>query len=177
MKKIYLLVSHTGTIPSKLISYFTKDSYTHVAIALNAELTEMYTFGRKYTYLILPAGFIRESKDSGVYKRFTGTKSVLIEIPVEEEIFEEIQMRLRTMYVDKDKYKYNILGILYAKFGKPRHKENYFYCSEFVQEIFEPHGLGVKTENKVIRPIDFLSIANSKILFEGQLHNYVAQVS
>ena len=177
MKKIYLLVSHTGTVPSKLISYFTKDSYTHVSIALNAELTEMYTFGRKYTYLILPAGFVRESKDSGVYKRFSDTKSVLIEIPVEEEVFEEIQTRLRTMYVDKNKYKYNVLGILYAKFGKHRHKENHFYCSEFVQEIFEPYGLGVNTKNEVIKPIDFLSITNGKILFEGRLHNYVAQVS
>ncbi len=177
MKNIYVLVSRTGTFPSKFISYFTKDCYTHVSIALDAELTEMYSFGRKYPYLILPAGFVREYKDCGVYKRFADTKSVLIEIPVEDDVYEEIKTRLRTMYADKDKYKYNVLGLLYAKFGKHRKKENYFYCSEFAQSLFEPYGLGVNTGSEVIKPIDFLSIANGKILFEGELHNYRAQVS
>lgn len=177
MKNIYLLISNTGTLPARFISFFTKDRYTHVAIALNAELTEMYTFGRKYTYLPLPGGFICESKERGIYKRFTKTKSALLELSVNEDVYEEIQDKLRTMYLDKNKYKYNLLGIFYAKFGKLRKKENYFYCSEFVQEVFEPYGLGVNTESGVIRPINFLSVSNGKLLFEGVLSNYQAQVS
>ncbi len=177
MKNIYLLISHTGTLPAKFISFFTKDSYTHVAIALNADLTEMYSFGRKYTYLPLPAGFISESKEEGVYKRFTNTRSALIELSVEEDVYEEIQTKLRTMYVDKKKYKYNVLGIVYAKFGKHRKKENHFYCSEFVQDVIEPYGLGVTTDSEVVKPINFLSLSNGKLLFEGLLRNYQAQIS
>lgn len=34
MKKIYLVLTHTGTMLSRLIKTFTKDEFTHSSIAL-----------------------------------------------------------------------------------------------------------------------------------------------
>ena len=87
MKKIYLLISHTGTFPAKFMSFFTKDCYTHVSIALTDDLSEMYSFGRKHLRVPFPGGFIRESKDSGIYKKFENTRSVLVEFLVDESVY------------------------------------------------------------------------------------------
>ena len=44
MKKIYIVLTHTGTILSKIIKYWTKDEFSHVSIALDEDLKEMYSF-------------------------------------------------------------------------------------------------------------------------------------
>ena len=45
MKKLYIILTHTGTILSKIIRYLTKDEFSHVSIALDADLEKMYSFG------------------------------------------------------------------------------------------------------------------------------------
>ena len=46
MKKIYIVLTHTGTTLSKIIKTYTKDEFSHVSIALDNKLQEMYSFGR-----------------------------------------------------------------------------------------------------------------------------------
>ena len=38
MKKIYIILTHTGTVLSTIIKYYTKDEFSHVSIALDADL-------------------------------------------------------------------------------------------------------------------------------------------
>lgn len=44
MKKIYIVLTHSGTALSKIIKGFTKDEFSHVSISLDKELNEMYSF-------------------------------------------------------------------------------------------------------------------------------------
>ena len=46
MKKIYIVLTYTGTILSRIIKVFTKKEYSHVSIALDQDLKYMYSFGR-----------------------------------------------------------------------------------------------------------------------------------
>lgn len=50
MKKIYIVATYTGTALSYIIKKTTKENYAHVSIALDKELKQMYSFGRKRTY-------------------------------------------------------------------------------------------------------------------------------
>ena len=83
MKKLYIILSNTGSFPSKVIHFFTKDSYTHISLSLNAELTEMYTFGRKYLYSIYPGGYIKERIHQRMFKRFKKTRIIVFELAVD----------------------------------------------------------------------------------------------
>ena len=47
MKKVYILLTHTGTILSKAIKLYTSHEYTHVSIALDEKLDRLYSFGRR----------------------------------------------------------------------------------------------------------------------------------
>lgn len=70
MKKIYIVLTYTGTILSKLVKMYTKKEYSHVSIALDEDLKEMYSFGRTYAYCPFIAGFVHEEIDKGTFKRF-----------------------------------------------------------------------------------------------------------
>lgn len=47
-KHIYIVLTRTNTLISRIIRLFMNDEYTHAAIALDKELNNMYSFGRKY---------------------------------------------------------------------------------------------------------------------------------
>lgn len=50
MRKVYIVLTHTGTLLSKIIKNFTKDEFSHSSIALDVELKQMYSFGRLNPY-------------------------------------------------------------------------------------------------------------------------------
>ena len=49
-KKIYIVLTRTNTILSRLIGFIEDDEYTHASISLDRGLSQMYSFGRKYSY-------------------------------------------------------------------------------------------------------------------------------
>ncbi len=58
MKKIYIVLTHTGTTLSKIIKTYTKDEFSHVSISLDLELKKMYSFGRLNPYNPFWDGFV-----------------------------------------------------------------------------------------------------------------------
>ena len=42
MQKVYIVLTHTGTLLSNLIKLYTKNDYSHVSLAFDQELNEMY---------------------------------------------------------------------------------------------------------------------------------------
>ena len=56
MKNIYILLTRSRTILSRLIHLATNDTYTHASIAWDDELTTLCSFARRHTSLPLPAG-------------------------------------------------------------------------------------------------------------------------
>lgn len=63
MKKIYIVLTHTGTNLSKIIKNWTKDEFSHVSIALDEDLDEMYSFGRLHPYNPVWAGLVHEKQN------------------------------------------------------------------------------------------------------------------
>ena len=61
MKTIYILLTKSTTLCSKVVYLATRSEYTHAAISLDKNFDQLYTFTRKYKRLLLPAGFAVES--------------------------------------------------------------------------------------------------------------------
>ena len=70
MKKIYIILTYTGTILSKIVKIYTRRENSHVSISLNEDLTKMYSFGRLNPYNPFSGGFVHEEIDKGTFKRF-----------------------------------------------------------------------------------------------------------
>ena len=44
---IYIVLSKTQTLPSRVIKLWTREPYAHTSLAMDVELKEMYSFARK----------------------------------------------------------------------------------------------------------------------------------
>ena len=75
LRRIYIVLTYTGTILSKIIKSYTKNEFAHVSISLDIELEQMYSFGRIYPWTPLIGGFVHEHINKGTFKKFNKTIS------------------------------------------------------------------------------------------------------
>lgn len=175
MKNIYVMLSHTGTILSKIIKLNTGAEYTHVSISLDEELKKMYSFGRINPYIAFLGGFVRESKNFGTFKRFKNTQVSIYELEVTEKQYEAIEELIRYIKKNKSQYSFNILGLALAGINKKLDSPDTFYCAEFVKYALEQAGINVKNLPEVIKPEDFKNLENASLIYKGYLREYTVQ--
>ncbi len=170
---IYIVISQTGTLLSRLLKFVTKAEYNHASISLVPDLATMYSFGRKNPYNPFWAGFVTESARFGTFKRFSKTRVVVLDIAVSEDQYQSIQRRINTMMVLKQHYHYNYLGLWLAGLRICYRKKRCFYCSEFVKDILEKQDIhGVRQLDSIVQPIHFLSLPTAQQIYAGLLRDY-----
>lgn len=171
MKKIYIILSHSGSMPSRIIKFFTLFKYSHVSIALKKDLRVMYSFGRKKLNNPFDGGFITEDKNGLFYKKFYKTKCVILEIDVSNKQYRSVIKELKR-YEDKiDIYKYDILGLVFRIFNFKLSRDNYKVCTTFVGDILKKSNI-YKFNSDYIKPKDFFNIPNINIIYDGYLVKY-----
>ena len=171
MKKIYIILTHTGTVLSKIIKGFTKDEFSHVSIALDIELKEMYSFGRLNPYNPFWGGFVHEYIDKGTFKRFYKTRAKVYSLEITEQQYESIKNYIEQIKNNKENYKFNIIGLFAAGFHKKIKKQKSFYCAEFVKYVMEK--ADIKTDlPDIVKPEDFKNIKELQEIYGGLLRKY-----
>ena len=172
-KKIYIAVTQTGTILSRIVKHFTRDKYNHVSISLVESLEELYSFGRKHPYNPFLGVFVKESITGGTFARFYKTDAIVLEREVDSIIYDEIKLELERMYENRKDYGYNYIGLLAGFIGKNLSMKRRYYCSEFVQYILRKHNIGMRFGAKeVVCPNDFVHLPKSRVIYEGKLRAY-----
>lgn len=172
MKEIYIVLTYTGTIPSKIIKYYTKHTYSHVSISLDRGLNKMYSFARLKQYNFLVGGLIKEEIDKGTFKRFKNTITQVYSMKVTEEQYEKINKIIEIMYSKKEKYKFNMIGAILISLNRKYEKEDRFYCAEFVKYILGEAGVNIEMVPELTRPEDFRKLNNLGLIYEGLLREY-----
>lgn len=175
MKHFYVVLSRTGTFLSRIISKVTGDWFTHASISFDDDLHTMYSFGRLWAYNPLIGGFVKESVEYGVMRRFRNSETLVMRVEVDADKYSEIVSYIENMYAERKKYKYNYWGLFLSKWRvRVRSgKGNRFYCSEFVNHILERFGIIQPGEfGKVVRPMELLQlgdIGKGKVVYHGAL--------
>ncbi len=171
MKGIYLILTYTGTVPSKVIRSFTKDEFSHVSISLDLELSEMYSFARLRKYNFFVAGFLHEKINEGTFKRFKKTKTKIYHMMVTEEQYEIIKETIEEFKQNKSEYKFNILGLCAVSIHTKIKRDHYFYCAEFVKYLLEK--AKIKTNlPEIVKPEDFRRLDGIEEIYSGYLRDY-----
>lgn len=172
MNKIYLILSHSGTLMSNIVRLYTRYKYSHVSISLDKKISNMYSFGRKNVYNIFDGGFVIQNKKSKFYKKFKNTKCIILELNVTKEQYDKLYNILERYKDNIDMYKYDIMGVFLRPFNIKINREYYYYCTKFVKEVLENSNI-YKFNSDFIKPKDFLSIPNNKIIYKGNLLSYL----
>lgn len=170
MKKIYIILTYTGTILSKIVKIYTRREYSHVSISLNEDLTKMYSFGRINPYNPFSGGFVHEEIDKGTFKRFKKTKTKIYSLEISEEKYEKLESIIEQMQAKKNLYKFNVIGLLGILLNVKIKREKYFYCAEFVKYVLEQSQVLELPE--LVKPEDFEKVSGISEIYRGVLREY-----
>lgn len=173
MRKLYLLLSHTGSFVSKCINLYTKDPYTHASIALDERLENLYSFGRIKPHNPLIAGFVKEDIDNGTYQRFLNTTCALYSIEISELQYRLLKAELDRFINADVRYGYNLLGMFGFMVNRPIVRKNSYFCSQFVAEVLQNSGIHlVDKDASLTAPNDFRLSEQVQLVYEGNLFEY-----
>ena len=171
MKAIYIVLTHTGTVLSRIIKNYTQDEFSHVSISLDKELKEMYSFGRLNPYNPFWGGFVQEGINFGTFKRFRKTVCKIYSLKITEEQYNNVRGMIEYIKSSKQLHKFNVIGLFAVGFNKRISFENSFYCAEFVKYVLDKSEI----ENnlpEMIKLEDFKKMQGLNEIYEGPLRKY-----
>ena len=171
MKRIYFVLTYSGTILGKIIQFKTKRLYTHVSISLDENLTKMYSFSRLHSYNCFVGGFVHEKQNEGSFKRFKNTKAMICYIEITNYQYEKLEQEILKFKKNRTIYKFNTLGLLYILFNKRIYRKNYFYCAEFIKYVLNNANVNIRLP-EMPRPENFEMLKNAKVIYTGLLNDY-----
>lgn len=170
MKKIYIILTYTGTILSRIVKIYTRKEYSHVSISLDRDLNEMYSFGRLNPYNPFIGGFVHEGIDRGTFKRFKNTKTKIYSMEIDEEKYERLEEIIENIQQKKKLYKFNVIGLIAVALNVRIKREKCFYCAEFVKYVLEQSEVVELPE--IIKPDDFNKLNGLNEVYIGKLQDY-----
>lgn len=174
MKKIYIILTYTGTMLSKVIKCYTRDEFSHVSIALDLQLRKMYSFGRLNPYNPFLGGFVHERINSGTFKRFSRTRARVYSLEIDDEQYEKLKYAIFYIKKLRKYYKFNTLGLFAVGFKIKIRADKSFYCAEFVKHVLEEANIETMLPD-LVKPEDFKLIKNLRLEYDGFLKFYKYQ--
>ncbi len=170
MKSLYIFLTRTGSMVSKIVHFFTNDTYTHSAIAFDPEFNEIYSSARKDGIKMFPAGPCRESLNRGFYTRVGKTPCAVYELVVSDEVYDRAKAVVAWFMEHQEEFKFSALGIIACKFGIAWQRKNKYFCSQFVAEILRRSGAAeLPKTDCLMRPSDYMTLPSVIKIFEGDI--------
>lgn len=170
MKTIYILLTRSGTLLSKLVYAATGASYTHASMAFDAELNCLYSSTRKNGYTMFPAGPSKEYLNKGVFRLRDDAPCALYALEVSDEAYFRALHRAEEFMRHSEKYSFNTLGLILCGLHIRWQRRRHYFCSQFVSEVLEQSGaLALPKDSTLMHPNDYALLPQLKCLYKGRL--------
>lgn len=170
MKTIYILLTRSGTLLSKLVYAVTGASYTHASMAFDEELDCLYSSTRKNGYTMFPAGPSKEYLNKGVFRLRGDDPCALYALEVTDEAYVRARRRAEHMMARGELYRFNTLGLILCALHIRWQRRRHYFCSQFVSEVLEKSGaMELPKDSTLMHPNDYAQLPQLKCLYEGCL--------
>ena len=176
-RSIYILLTRTSSILSRLIRRMTRAAYTHAALVMDEDFKEIYSFTRRNPRYILPAGLARENLRKGLYRARKDPPCRVYRLRVTEEEYERIRLRVKAMYAERENYHYNYLGVAANYFGRQHSSPKRYFCSEFVATMVKTGGHETAVVPARMRPMDFTRMPELEEVYQGSIRGLRRRVA
>lgn len=172
-KKIYIMLSFTGTALSRVVKTVTMREYSHVSISLDKEFNSLYSFGRTRPRNPLSGGFVKEEINTGTYKIFKNTKCTVYSLEVTDEQHKKLSKIIDSFLINKDSFRFNVVGLLGPIINVPMNREFHYFCSQFVSKALYEAGIyDFGKDFGLVKPLEFETIPNMTKVYKGKLSEY-----
>lgn len=171
--KIYLLLTDTGTVLNTAIKKYTRKPYNHASLALDNQLTQVYSFARKNVYNPFFGGFVREDVTAHVLNEAFCELYSLEVTPLQ---YKQLQFMMSQFEKDKDQYKYNFLGLLAIVLHRDFNRDNAYFCSQFVAHALKEADIQLHDKAPhLTTPDDFRQLEQVELIYEGTVQEYLVK--
>ena len=170
LKKVYILLSRTPSVPSKLIYFFSRKRYTHSSIAIEPATDKFCSYGRRRLNNVFVAGLIQEDTNGGLFKKFPDSPCELLMLEVSDESYVKIKELIKLHFDNYDKCTYKFSAFLTMPLHTKRELKLKLVCSQFVAKLLHESGAcDLPRHPALMHPIDFMSIDNIKSVYVGKI--------
>lgn len=169
-RSIYIILTETKTLLSRAIGMYTGKNLNHASIAFDDSLYEMYSFGRLQLHNPLSGGFLREQAETGL---FTNANCHIYRIEVTQYQYTKMKETVQYMHNNRNRYKYNFIGLFGVMFHKELKRERAYFCSQFVATILQMGGLKVDENPAFMTPYCLTNLDYLEQVYEGDLSYYL----
>ena len=170
MKTIYILLTRSGTLLSKLVYAVTGASYTHASMAFDEELNCLYSSTRKNGYTMFPAGPSKEYLNKGVFRLRGDAPCALYALDVTDEAYVRARRRAEHMMARGELYRFNTLGLILCALHIRWQRRRHYFCSQFVSEVLQKSGaLDLPKPSTLMHPSDYAELPQLRCLYRGAL--------
>lgn len=170
---VYVLLSNTGTLFTRVIKSFTRAPYNHASLVMDEKLEGVYSFGRKQATNPLNGGFVKEDVYQGTFRHFPETQCKLLRIAVTDQQKASLEMIICEFEKNKDIYRYNLIGLIGVLIETDLQPAYSYFCSQFVAESLRSSGIQLwNRPSTLVTPNDFLVHDQAETIYEGYLYDY-----
>lgn len=170
MKKIYILLSRTDTIPARFIRKFAKGEFSHVSVSLLPRTDHFYSYARRHINNPMFAGFISENIHTKVFARYPDAHCAVLSISVTDEGYERAKKLIRYFRAHRKEATYNFIGAATVKLGLSLKRKYKFTCSQFAAFLLHYTGDVVLPKDPYLMlPNDFMDIEGANVIYDGKL--------
>ena len=163
MKYIYVTITATPCFTGRFIRTITNSNYNHVSLCFEPTLKELYSFARRYKSTPFCGGFVKESANR--YKQKGRVAKLLLhKIPVTDEEYDNIILRIEDFLYNNEEYVYNNLAAVMSLLHLKIQVKNSYTCVEFVAEQLKDLSALKRRLTKKFYSIDSLREALSPFL-------------
>ena len=175
MRNIYILLTRSGTILSRLIGLTTAEDYTHVSIGLDEDRCRFYSFGRRNPHRPLPAGLVKEDLADGFFSLHPDMPCALYRLSVNDTTYAALRQQLDAMIARAEHYHYNLLGLIFCLLAIPHSRSNHYFCSQFVGTLLKESGcLSLPRHASLLHPCDFAALPDAELCYSGKMRGLCA---
>ncbi|OON95620.1 MAG: hypothetical protein ATN36_08030 [Epulopiscium sp. Nele67-Bin005] len=169
MKTIYILLTRTDTVFSKVITRFSHEPFAHTSLLFDENFASGYSFSRKKLNNPFIGGLVCED-----YPKWTGafpnTFCRVYKLHTTDEKFEHLQQILEKWFAQQDIYGYNLRGVVGRLFNIDLEPKNKFFCTQFISTVLmEADILHFDTPPIQVIVRDFKNHPDLTLIYEGYL--------
>lgn len=176
MKTVYILLSKTGTFPSRVIHFLKGGPFTHASFSFVPSTERFYSYARRHPKNFLVAGLIMENLQTEVFAHYKNCRCALYSLEVSDEDYEKMQQLVNYYLLHYKKASYNMIGMPLLGLGIRIRRKYKLTCSQFVALILSrSNQVKLPKDPYLMLPNDFVKINGLSLLYDGPIKDCTNQ--
>jgi len=169
-QKVYILLTDTGTLLTRMIKLYTKDPYNHASISFDPSFVEVYSFGRKTPRNPFIGGFVKENIRTSFFRE---VNCAIYSCTVTNAQLKEMNIFIKKIEKRKHLYRYNLLGLFAVTLNKQWSRKYSFFCSQFIATVLqECEIINFTKPLSHITPQDLIEVTGFQLEYQGNIEEF-----